>query len=194
MGQDYQRLSGLGLAPGTKLFLTGVTFTKQQGFAQFNLAAHWQKKSKNKAVNEGWYILTNLDSLAAALHAYKVRSGIEAMFKDCKSGGYNLEDCQASQERLSRIVLLIAIAYTSAGLAGQKLKRQGQQKYVNRLTEPRRVEPRHSNFWVGLYGQMWIASMEFCGDFVRELMRSSPNKLPFYKRGLSAMHLLQQAF
>jgi hypothetical protein len=29
--------------------------------------------------------------LDAALKVYKARSGIEAMFKDCKSGGYNLE-------------------------------------------------------------------------------------------------------
>ncbi len=135
MGQDYQRLSALSLAPGVKLFLTGVTVTKEKGFGQFNLAAYWQRRSKEKALNEGWYILTNLDSLAAALSAYKARSGIEAMFKDCKSGGYNLEDCKASQERLNRIVLLIAIAYTCAGLAGQKIKRQGQQKYVNRLKE-----------------------------------------------------------
>ena len=116
------------------------------------------------------------------------------MFKDCKSGGYNLEDCKASQERLNRIVLLIAIAYTCAGLAGQKIKGQGQQKYVNRLKELRRVEPRHSNFWLGLYGQMWIAGMEFCGDLVRDLMRTRRNKLPFYQRGLSAMNLIQQAF
>jgi hypothetical protein len=104
------------------------------------------------------------------------------------------EDCKASQERLNRIVLLIAIAYTCAGLAGQKIKQQGQQKYVNRLKELRRVEPRHSNFWLGLYGQMWIASMEFCGDLVRDLMSTRRNKLPFYQRGLSAMNLIQQAF
>ena len=194
MGQDYQRLSELGLAPGIKLFLTKVTVTKQKGFGQFNLAAHWQKNSKKKTLDEGWYILTNLDSLAAALNAYKARSGIEAMFKDCKSGGYNLEECKASQERLNRIVLLIAIAYTCAGLAGQKIKRQGQQKYVNRLKELRRVAPRHSNFWVGLYGQMWIAGMEFCRDLVQELMIIRLNKLPFYKRGLSALNLIQQAF
>lgn len=193
MGQDYQRLSGLGLAPGTKLFLSGENFTKQQGFAQFNLAAHWHKKSK-KTVSEGWYILTNLDSLAAALNAYKARSGIEAMFKDCKSGGYNLEDCKACQERLNRVVLLIAIAYTCAGLAGQKIKHQGQQKYVNRLKEPRRVELRHSNFWVGLYGQIWIASIKFCQDWIQELMRIRPNKLPSFHKGLRAMALIQQAF
>ena len=57
------------------------------------------------------------------LKAYKARSGIEAMFKDCKSGGYNLENCKASKDRLTRIVLLIALAYTCAGLQGQKIKR-----------------------------------------------------------------------
>lgn len=191
MGQDYQRLSQLGLKPGIKIFLTGVAVTKLKGFGQFNLAAYWQKKSKNQASETGWYLLTNLSSIDAALHAYKARSGIEAMFKDCKSGGYNLEDCQASQERLNRIVLLISIAYTCAGLAGQKVKSLGQQKYVNRLKEPRRVEPRHSNFWVGLYGQMWIASMEFCQDWVQELMRIRPNKLPFFQRGLRAAALIQ---
>lgn len=194
LGQDYQQLGRLGLTPGSKLFLTEVACTKEKGFGQFNLAAHWQRKSKKKSCDEGWYILTNLDSLAAALNAYKARSGIEAMFKDCKSGGYNLEDCKASQERLNRIVLLIAIAYTCAGLAGQKIKRQGQQKYVNRLTELQRVEPRHSKFWTGLYGQTWIAGMEFCRELVCELMRIRPNKLPFYRRGLSAMNLIQQAF
>ena len=193
MGQDYQRLSELGLTPGVKLFLTEITLTKVKGFGKYNLAAYWQKKFKNQAPS-GWYILTNLNSLDAALQAYKARSGIEAMFKDCKSGGYNLEECQASQARLNRIVLLIAIAYTCAGLAGQEIKRQGQQKYVNRLKEPRRVEPRHSNFWTGLYGQIWIASMEFCQDFICELMRIRPNKLPFYQRGLNAMNLIQQAF
>jgi hypothetical protein len=192
-GQDYQRLGELGLTPGIKLFFTGVTFTKEKEFSQFNLAAYWQRKSKNKAP-EGWYILTNLDNLAAALTAYKARSGIEAMFKDCKSGGYNLEECKASQERLNRIVLLIAIAYTCAGLAGQKIKRQGQQKYVNRLQELHRVERRHSSFWVGLYGQMWVAGWEFCEDWVRKFMRTRRNKLPFYQRGIRAMSLIHQAF
>lgn len=88
-GQDYQQLSSLGLTPGVKLFFPGVTVTKAHGFGEFNLAACWQRKSDKKAFDSGWYILTNLTSLDAALQAYKARSGIEAMFKDCKSGGYN---------------------------------------------------------------------------------------------------------
>lgn len=101
--QDYQRLSEIGLAPGIKLFFTGITFTKKKGFGEFNFAAYWLRSSKKKA-DEGWYILTNLNSLDTALKAYKARSGIEALFKDCKSGGYNLENCKASEERLTRIV------------------------------------------------------------------------------------------
>ncbi|MBD2293375.1 hypothetical protein H6G06_07705 [Anabaena sphaerica FACHB-251] len=43
------------------------------------------------------------------------------MFKDCKTGGYNLEGFQASPDRLVRIILLIALAMTSAWLQGKKL-------------------------------------------------------------------------
>lgn len=48
LGQDYQQLSRLGLTSGSKMFLTGVNFTKEQGFGQFNLAAHWQKSPRRK--------------------------------------------------------------------------------------------------------------------------------------------------
>jgi len=35
---------------------------------------------------EGWFILTNLESLEAAIKAYKKRFGIEEMFRDFKRG------------------------------------------------------------------------------------------------------------
>lgn len=79
----------MGLAPGMKLYLTDVKVTKQQGFGSFDIAAYWQRKYRGIVADEGLYILTNLGSLAAALDAFKARSGIEAMFKDCKTGGYN---------------------------------------------------------------------------------------------------------
>lgn len=192
-GQNYQRLDSLGLAPGMKMYLTGVNITKKKGFGSFDVAAYWKRKYRGTAQDEGWYILTNLGSLGAALDAYKARSGIEAMFKDCKSGGYNLEGSHASVERLTRLVLLIAIAYTCAGLHGQKVKRLGQQKYISRLKELRRREKRHSSFWVGSYGMLWVAGMEFWSDLVRELMRIKRNKLPFFQRGLRAMTLIQPA-
>jgi hypothetical protein len=132
--------------------------------------------------------------LDAALKVYKARSGIEAMFKDCKSGGYNLEGSNASVERLTNLVLLIAIAYTCAGLQGQAIKSKGQQKYIGRLKELKRMTRRHSNFWVGLYGQMWIAALESCSDWLRNLMIIRPNKRRFFQKGLRAMALIQAAF
>lgn len=193
-GENYQKLKELGLVPGMKLFLTGVKFTKKKGFGQFSLAAYWKRKYRGKSPDEGWYILTNLKSLDRVLKVYTARSGIEAMFKDCKSGGYNLEDSKASVERLTNLVLLIALAYTCAGLQGQAIKSKGRQKYIGRLKELNRLQRRHSNFWIGLYGQMWIAALEYCSDWVRNLMMIRPNKRAFFHRGLRAMALIQEAF
>ncbi|MEH2254061.1 hypothetical protein [Nostoc sp.] len=39
------------------------------------------------------------------------------MFKDCKTGGYNLESTYADGQRLIALILLIAIAYISVILA-----------------------------------------------------------------------------
>jgi hypothetical protein len=87
-----------------------------------------------------------------------------------------LEGSKASVERLTNLVLLIAIAYTCAGLQGQVIKSKGQQKYIGRLKELKRLQQRHSNFWIGLYGQMWIAALESCRDWVKNLMIIRPNK------------------
>jgi hypothetical protein len=193
-GKKYQKLSELGLAPGMKLFFTGVEFTKKKGFGQLSLAAYWKRKYRGKSQDEGWYILTNLNSLDRALKVYKARSGIEAMFKDCKSGGYNLEDSKASVERLTSLVLLIALAYTCAGLRGKTIKASGQQKYIGRVKELKRMTRRHSNFWVGLYGQMWIAALESSSDWVKNLMIIRPNKRTFFQKGLRAMALIQADF
>lgn len=193
-GADFQRLNTLGLAPGGSFYLTDVFVTKQQGFGTFEIAAKWARKHRGKVPSEGWYLLTNLGSLQAAVNAYKARSGIEAMFKDCKTGGYNLEKCQASDERLLSLVLLIAIAYSCAILQGRQIKAMGYQNYICRLKELRRTQRRHSTFWVGLYGQVWIGGLEFCRDLVHQLMKLTPNKLESYQQGLRAMRLILSSF
>ena len=89
--QSYQRLQSLGLnPPGISFFLTRIQATKQKGFAQFNIAGYYKRKYRG-IESAGWFLLTNLDPLKDAIKAFKLQSGIEAMFKDCKTGGYNLE-------------------------------------------------------------------------------------------------------
>ena len=119
---EYQRLSELGLMPGTGLYRSGVKVTKQKGFGFFDVAGYWKRKYRNNGTSEGWYLLTNVGSLKLAIASFKCRSGIEAMFKDCKTGGYNLENSHACYDRLKSLVLLIARSYTCAIIKGCTIK------------------------------------------------------------------------
>jgi hypothetical protein len=55
---------------------------------------------------------------------------IEDMFRDFKAGGYSLEGSQLATQYLSKLIIVIAIAYTSATMQGKKIKDMGIQKYV----------------------------------------------------------------
>ena len=114
-----------------------------------------------------------------------------AMFRDCKSGGYNLEGSQANSQRLTNLILLIAIAYTASCLTGLKIRNTGHTEYINRLKLEEKNRPRHSCFWTGLYGTTWVLPMDICWEWVEKLMRTAINKLPFYQRGLRAMKHIQ---
>ncbi|CAA9416841.1 Enolase [uncultured Leptolyngbya sp.] len=189
-----QQLSQVGLAPGTSMFFAGVNVTKQRGFGSFNVACKWTRHYRKNRKPEGWFLLTNLTTLQAATAAYQQRSGIEAMFKDCKSGGYSLEGCHAAEQRLDAIVLLIAIAYTSAIIQGTDIRNSQVEQYVCRPKEQARIQRRHSYFWVGLYGQTWLSSLELCLNWVTQWMELNRNKRLYYQRGLRAIDLIQPVF
>jgi hypothetical protein len=191
--RSFQPLSSITIHPGIRQFYTDISLTQKTGFGRFNLAIYWKKKYRGKQEDEAWYLLTNLPDLKTAIKIYSQRFGIEAMFRDCKTGGYNLEGSQASPARLVRLILLIAISLTSAWLAGQRTLLQRQQPYVCRSQEKGRTRKRHSNFWIGLYGQNWIVAFHECQVWVEELIGSIRNKQGFYQRGLRAMSLIQQA-
>ena len=57
-----------------------------------DIAAYWRRKYRGKQEDEGWYLLTNLGDLKQSIDTFKCRSGIEAMFKDCKTVGYNARE------------------------------------------------------------------------------------------------------
>ena len=190
--QKFRPLSSIPIQPGIRLFYPHISLTQKKGFNRFNLAAYWKRKYKGKQEKEPWYLLTNLPSFNHATHVYKHRYGIEAMFKDCKTGGYNLEGSKTSPERLIKLILLIALAMTSAWLHGQRTRAKGQHKYICRLTETGRTRRRHSNFWIGLYGGSWLVSFHECQLWVEEMLSLVANKKPFYQRGLRAIKLIDQ--
>jgi hypothetical protein len=187
----FQELNSLGLEPGVSFFVQGVKVTKTRGFMSFNVACKWKRKINGVAPKEGWFILTNFDALEVAISAYKQRFDIEEMFRDFKKGGYNLEETNVTGERFISLVLLITIAYSSATIQGQQIKRKGIQKYIARLKEHGRTERRHSSFYIGLYGQTWVNFKDVCIDLVTELMKLNRNKTKYYQQGLRAMRLIE---
>jgi hypothetical protein len=192
--QIWFQLSDLGLTPGMSLYYQGVKVTKTKGFGGFNLAAKWKRNYQGRASKETWFIVTNLNSLSTATNAYAKRMGIEEMFRDFKGGGYNLEITRVNDRRLISLVLLICLSYSLSTFIGQNVKSKGVAKYVSRPTEQGRNYSRHSSFSIGLHGQNWVDSMAFFQDVVRELIRFSTHKLPYYLKGMRAVSLIQSSF
>jgi hypothetical protein len=191
--RKFNSLSSVQVTPGQREFLSEISLTQKRVFSRFNLAIYWRRKYKNKQEKSPWYLLTNLGDLATAVKAYKHRWGIEAMFKDCKTGGYNLEGSKASPDRLVRLVLLIALAMTSAWLQGEKTSTLGKFPYICRSKETERTRRRHSNFWIGLYGHNWLVAFHECQEWVEKFIASIRNKRTFYQRGLKALTQIEQA-
>lgn len=190
----WQDLNELGLKPGISLFMEGIKLTKTSKIGGFNLASKWRRKIRGVAPKEGWFILTNLESLSAAIASYKKRFGIEEMFRDFKSGGYNMEETNVRDKRLISLILLITFSYSLTTFKGQSIKRKGVQKYVGRIKEYGRFQRRHSSFYIGLYGQTWVNFMESCWKLVLRLIRLNRNKLKYYLQGQRAMELILSAF
>ena len=193
LDKDYQALKDIGFKPGMSQFYERILCNKGDGIGPFNLAVYWKRKYRNIGPKEPWYILTNLPNWQQTLDVYRCRWGIEQFFKDCKTGGYNLEGTKVNETRFLVLVLLIAMAYSWATLQGQRLKRLGIEIYAGRIKEHKDKTPRQSDFSLGLYGQQWRYGMELWTDWALQLIALKPHKRFYFQRGLYALSLIQQA-
>ncbi|MEM9121039.1 MAG: transposase, partial [Cyanobacteria bacterium P01_F01_bin.56] len=141
-----------------------------------------------------WYLLTNLSDVKQIMAIYRCRWGIEQLFKDCKTGGYNLEETRVNDQRFLALVLLIALAYMLATFHGQRLRQLRVDHYAGRLQEHQDKTLRQSDFGLGLYGQRWVYAMALWHYWASQLMALKPQKRLFFRRGLQALSLIQQAF
>lgn len=191
--EEYQALKAQGFQPGDSAFYVGVRCNKGDGVGPFNIAVYWKRKYRQKGPKEPWYILTNLPTLKQALAVYRCRWGIEQFFKDCKSGGYHLEDTRVNESRFLALVLVIVLAYSLATVQGQQMQKLGVEDYAGRIKTHHDKAPRHSDFSYALYGQRWIYAMEIWAEWALSLMALKPHKRLYFQRGLQALSLLQQA-
>ena len=190
-GQMYQALKELDIKPGQSAFFSEIHCTKAHQLGDFNLAIYWKRKYRKKGPKDPWYILTSLDNPPLALSFYKSRWAIETMFKDCKTGGYNLEKTHVNERRFLATVLLVTIAYSLATLYGELFQRVAVSEYICRPTEKKRSTEHHSDFWIGLYGIVWVNSMKLWSELALALMKLKPHKRLYFYRGLHAQTLIQ---
>jgi hypothetical protein len=141
-------------------------------------------------VKDAWFILTDLGSLPVAIAAYKQRMGLEESYLDCKTGGYNIEGTGLREERLIKMILLRAIAYTSAIFQGAEMQKKQVQKYVSRRKETSKKYRRRSTFGIGQDGEQWANYLERHSLEIQELMKLTRNKRRFYQQGIQAATLM----
>lgn len=82
--------------------------------------------------------------------------GIEQMFRDFKTGGYNLEKTGLQGTRLNTLLLLLAITYLQKTIQGELLSRLREKKYLLRLSVGQRKAKRLSHHRLGLDGGLWL--------------------------------------
>jgi len=186
----WQRLDQLEIIPGTSLYFQGVRVRKTRPVAGFDIACKWQRNYQGIKVKDAWFILTDLGSLPVAIAAYKKRMGIEEMFRDYKTGGYNIAGTGLKGERLIQIILLMAIAYSSAIFQGTEIPKKQVQKYISRSKETRKKYRRRSTFGIGKDGEQWVNYLAQHSELVQELMKLTPNKRRFYQQGVRAGTLI----
>lgn len=193
-GKKYEKLSDIEIYRGVKQIKIGIKTTKKVGFSRNNLVIYHKRKRRNKGSNEPWYILTSLKNVQEVIKIYEQRMGIEIMFKDHKKGGYNLEESKANKQRLTSLILLIAIAYTNKTLKGKIIKKKGMQKYIGRQECKKRKTKRNSDFWMGLYGEIWTNSYEDYQEEINKIMSINKNKWSFYKQGIKVKDKLEKVY
>lgn len=192
-GDDYQVLKDQGFKPGMSQFYTGIRGNKGDGLGPFNLAVYWKRKYRNKGPKAPWYILTNLPTLKQTLAVYRCRWGIEQFFKDCKTGGYHLEDTRVNDRRFLALVVLIVLAYSLATMYGQRMQELRIDEYAGCIKKHPHKTPYHSDFSLGLYGYRWIVAMEIWSQWAFKLMALKPHKRLYFQRGLLAISLMEHA-
>ena len=192
-GDEYQILKDQGFKPGMSKFYVGIRGNKGDGLGPFNLAVYWKRKYRKTGPKAPWYILTNLPTLKQTLRIYRCRWGIEQFFKDCKTGGYHLEETQVNDRRFLALVVVIVLAYSLATMHGQQMQTLRIDEYAGCIKKHSGKPSYQSDFSLGLYGQRWIYAMEIWAEWAFKLMALKPHKRLYFQRGFLALSLMEKA-
>jgi len=125
-GEEFA-FADLGVTPGRRIVLPGVTFTRQR-YGPVLAIAWWRK-----GCQEPLYLISNMELAAEACYWYTRRFHIETFFSDQKSRGFYLHKSHlADPERLARLMIAACLAYLWIVYLGALAVQDGWDKIIHR--------------------------------------------------------------
>lgn len=120
-------LAELGLRRGQAGALQQV-YLGLEAYGPINIALAWLDGPKT----EPWFVATDETASQLTLAEYSLRMDIEEAFRDDKSGGFQLEDCELSTAAaVERLLLVMAVATLHLVSLGSYVVEQGQRSSVD---------------------------------------------------------------
>lgn len=120
-------LAELGVRRGQAGYLQGV-YLGGEAYGPINVALAWLDGPKT----EPWFVATDETASPTTLTEYSQRMDIEEAFRDDKSGGFQLEDCElASGAAVERLLLVMAVATLHLVSLGSYVVAQGHRASVD---------------------------------------------------------------
>ncbi len=123
----WLRFDSLVKEAGDSCWLESVSFTQKHGFPT-NVLAYWKPGEERP-----WLLTTNLDNPQRTVRIYAIRMWIEEMFGDLKKQGFDLEATRLRHfMRLSRLTLVVVLAYVWLVAFGSSIIKRGLRYLVDR--------------------------------------------------------------
>ena len=122
------QLRDLHLQPGERKYFQKVYITKKRR-GPFHLAC-WRSVGGK---DDPWYIATDETAGAKTLFEYKKRFYVEPMFSDFKRRGFDIERTRLQKpDRISRLLLVVVIAYLFIAEQGTRCIRRGRRRHFEK--------------------------------------------------------------
>jgi hypothetical protein len=138
---DGRRLDSLPVKPESPVYINAVRLTRAHQFGPVNVIAYWD--DENTCTR---YRITNRVANGKTLRWMRQRGWIEGMFRDFKSGGFQVQNTRLEHtERLDRLLFVLSLALLWFVAIGRQVVKEGNRRVIDR--GPRRLSTYFQLGW-----------------------------------------------
>lgn len=125
---EGRRLDSLPVSAGHPVYVNGVSLTRVHQFGPVNVIAYWD--DENTCTR---YRITNRTANGHTLRWMRQRGWIEGMFRDLKSGGFQLQHTRLEHPaRLDRLLFVLSLALLWFVAIGRQVVKEGHRRMIDR--------------------------------------------------------------